>query len=595
MTRDRIEGEILVADDALEEAPGSLREGQLRENAERIHVGILADMGETDVIAKAFATRQIPVERRQVIANGARAALSRRWLFHFFRYSWHVLEPDTPLEINWHHRLLCDHVQGQLDDWKRKKRDPSYKIRAQNAAYNFAPGTTKSRVISVAAPSWMWIDFASWNVLCLSANPVVATRDAMFSRDVMTSDWYRSSFGVTWRIREDVDAKGNYRNTGGGSRVSLGITSRVVGARADCIIIDDANDMYEVFSEAKRREVNGKIDHAIWNRVNDQRACIRMEMQQRGHMNDATGHLVDKLGTMPSRGGVMHVPVPMEYDPRLRVTTPYGYHDPRRVPGESLHPARFTKEFLASERTRLGTFGFEAQYNQQPRVLEGNMFKRSYFRFFKLPCGPYAMNGERPARPEGCVRHDTHPAVVLAEKPNTRETHWTKRLDLDWCCLTVDATFGSTSDTASAVGLIVVGGKGAMRYVLDDYTDVMDFNDTLKYIEAALVAYPIIRRVLVEKKANGQAVIDMMKKKFVGFIALDPEGGKVARANVMVPAYESGNVLVREGAQWLAKHIEELAIFNKGPRDDRVDAMSQLMIYAEKGLSTAAAWEAMSR
>ena len=591
--RDDVEAIAAAAADALEEAPGSTREGKLREHADRLHVRALDQLGRDDVIAKARATRQLPAEQRALLATGARAELARRWLYHFFRYSWPLLEPDTPLELNWHHKLLCDHVQGQLDDWKRNKRNPAYRIRAQNGAYNFAPGTTKSRIISVAAPSWMWTSHPSWSVMCVSANPIVATRDAMFTRDIVTSDWFIASFGVTWTIRDDADARGNYRNTAGGSRVSLGITSRVIGVRFDALIIDDANDMFEVFSEAKRREVNGKIDHALWNRVNDQRACIRIEMQQRGHVDDATGHLIAKIGTNPRTGGIMHVPVPIEFDPTLKVETPYGYKDPRTVPGESLHPARFTAEFLAAERLRLGTFGFEAQYNQRPAPLEGNALRREHFRFFKLA----SANGARPSRPPGCVDHDTAPAQLLRNKPSgvAESAHWTLKLDLDWICVSVDASFGSTSQSASQVAIIVVGGKGALRYVLDDRTRVMDTNDMLDEIARVVADYPAARRVLVERKANGQAILDLFRRRFPGFIAIDPQGGKIARANAMVPTHEAGNIMLLDGAPWVAAHVEELSMFPNGPYDDRVDAMSQLISYAEQKLTVAAAWTALSR
>ncbi len=530
--------------------------------------------------------------QRVAIASGARATQCRRSLFHFLVRAWPTLEPDTPFETNWHHKLLCNHVQGQLVDWKLKKRNPHHVMRAQNAVYNFPPGTTKSRVISVKAPAWMWIDFPSWSVLCLSANPTVATRDASFTRDIVVSDWYRTMFAITWDIRDDADAKSNYKNTVGGSRVSLGITSRVVGARADCIIIDDANDMYEVFSESSRREVNGKIDHAIWNRVNDQRMCVRMEMQQRGHVNDASGHLISKLGTNVSKGGVMHVPVPMEYDPTLKVETPFGYDDPREKAGEPLHPIRFTKEFREAERVRLGTFGYEAQYNQKPAPLEGNLFKRDNFRFFRLAATTY-MPGHEPTRPLGCQSHEKAPAFVLGDKTGgvPKDAHWTKRLDLDWMMITIDASFGSTSQEASQVGLGVVGGKKAARFVFEDRTAVMDTPSMFDAIDKLIADYPAARRVLVERKANGNAIIQMFQRKYPGFIGCEPEGGKVARANAMAPAYESGNVMLLDGSSWLAQHVEELALFNRGPYDDRVDMMSQLMTYAETKLVTMSAWD----
>jgi hypothetical protein len=48
--------------------------------------------------------------------------------------------------------------------------------------------------------------------------------------------------------------------------------------------------------------------------------------------------------------------------------------------------------------------------------------------------------------------------------------------------------------------------------------------------------------VIVEDKANGPPSSTTLNKADPGFIAINPEGGKVARANAVTPLYEAGNV-----------------------------------------------------
>lgn len=570
------------------EAEGRLEFAQqIRVQAEReadasATVRIMQRAGMFRASASMPAAKRMTPEMRRRIAKAARAERARRSLAHFFQLGWHVLEPEVPLEFNWHHRLVCDVLQAMFVDWIRKQRDPAFRQRVRNVIFNLPPGTSKSRLISVFAPAWMWLHRPSFSFLCLSSNPDVAVRDAMFARDLVTSEWYRASFGVTWEIRDDVDAKGKYRNTMGGERTSRGFTSKIVGNRADGILIDDPNDMHDVFSEASRRETNSKFDNAIYNRVNDQRSSLRMMIQQRGHMLDLTGH----WRAIAKPGDLLHVPLPIEFDPENRCITPFG-SDPRTVLGESLHPVRFTPEFIASERLRLGTFGFEAQYNQRPQILEGGMFKRRYWNFFRPP-------GHEPIvlpRPAGC---HSRPPRILEHRIMPESAHWSERIVLDWMLLSVDATFGSTNADASNVGLLCIGGRGADRFIFDDRTDARDFTATCDAIEALCRDYPASKRVLIERRANGQAVIDVLGKRIAGLIPVEPMG-KMVGANAVLPAVEAGNWYLLEGASWLRPFVDEFALFNKGPKDDRVDALSQAAAYAERMLGALAKWQALAK
>jgi predicted phage terminase large subunit-like protein len=483
-------------------------------------------------------------------------------LAEFVRQGWHVLEPLN-IEWNWHHDALCANVQGMLEEWMAFRDGERLRMRWQNLVLNICPSTLKSRIVMVFAVAWMWLRCPQWSVLCVSANPANVTRDAESCRDLVTSKWYRETFRVEWKIRDDIDSKSKFATTAGGTRYSRGMLAKVTGIHVDCILLDDPDDANDVHSEAARRERAGKWE-AMGNRVNDLKACIRIILQQRVHVDDCTGDVL-------SRGGWLHASYALEFRDEWRRDTPF-YSDPRTLEGENMHPARFTPEVIAGERLRLGSQGFEAQYNQNPSPREGGMLKRLWFRWCRI-----ANRTPGPAkRPQGCSGDEARVIDV-----DTRG-----RMIVDWVTITVDATFGSLSDTASAVGLLVVAGIGHDRLVLDDKTKPMTFTQTKTAIRELLTAWPECTRVIVERKANGQAIIDDMEREFPGFIGVDPYGGKESRAAAMSPAIESGSVYLLEGAVWVDEFITELTVFPHGKRDDRVDSLSQLMAYFRESLDS---------
>jgi predicted phage terminase large subunit-like protein len=86
---------------------------------------------------------------------------------------------------------------------------------------------------------------------------------------------------------------------------------------------------------------------------------------------------------------------------------------------------------------------------------------------------------------------------------------------------------------------------------------------------------------LVEDKANGPAIIDTLGKAIPGLLAVNPEGGKIARAFAVQPTIEAGNVYLPDPsiAPWVHDFIEECASFPKGGTDDEVDAATQAINY----------------
>jgi predicted phage terminase large subunit-like protein len=547
--------------------------------------------------------------QRIAIARAADAELMRRSLSLFVQRSWHVLEPDTPLEWNWHHDALCDHVQAVLEDWIKKKADLfGFTQRIRNLVINLPPGTAKSRILMVHAVAWMWLRCASWKVLCISSNPENVTRDAELCRELVGSKWYRETFDVKWTIRDDIDSKKKYKLTAGGERLSRGLIAKFTGVRADAIFFDDPDDAHDVFSEASRKERASKWENAIYNRVNDKRSSVRIGLQQRVHEDDWSAQVL-------RQGTWAHLNIPMEFDPEHececgtcargreaplavgpradgddRVGTPIGWSDPRGAPGWSgsmvMHAARFPDEDLAEERVRLGTYGYECQYNQRPASLEGGMFRRGSLRWFAVAD---EQAGYDHPRPEGC--NQLVEATVL-----TRGAGGALYLDgepLDAVALSCDASHGSVEESASRTSFLVVGIKGALRFVLHDSTRLRTFTQTRDDL-VLLRAQFRCTHVLVENKANGRPVIEVLQDEVEGLIPIEVPGSKESRASAMMPALDAGQVLLRDGASWVDEFVAELCIFNHGKHDDRVDALSQLMTYFRAHAAPLKKWRAIA-
>ena len=567
--------------------------------------------------------------------------------------AWHVLEGGE-LDWNFHHDALCDHLQIMFEEWElagihgpkdtfapeheleverrlelwlKQAEDETradyvrgmiahwnkpiaeggcgrkrYKQRTTDAAINVGPISLKSRIVMVFGIAWMWLRNASWEVFCSSGTPSNVDRDSIATRDLVTSEWYKETFAIGWTIKEDLDRVSKWGTTAGGTREARGAGSKVTGIHADALLLDDPDDAAGVWSEASRRDIM-QFWRALGNRLKDPTRPVRVIVQQNLHEED--------LSTRCVADGMPRLAIPVEFAPGARAklyTMPFGWRDPRERELESLQPSRFTPEYIASERKRLGTHGFEAQYNCNPVPIGGGLFARKWFDFFRIEDAEEHERGDvlRP-RPTGCRgsggewgARELHPTYTLAKRKGQKfrnELSWmlgqiVAQLDLDWLTISVDATFGSKKATSSAVALIVVGGKGQRRFIFDVVARPMTFLETVAALRALIAKWPA-KKILIERKANGAALIEeltllMAESKVIGVDGvpvsivvepIEPEGGKESRAAAMMAAIEGGMVYLLEGAAWLEPFLGEVCVFPNSKRDDQVDALSQLMTF----------------
>jgi intein/homing endonuclease len=61
----------------------------------------------------------------------------------FVQLAWHVVEPTTTLEWNWHHGLICEILQGIFEEWEHAQDDDKYQQKIRNCIMNVPPGSLK--------------------------------------------------------------------------------------------------------------------------------------------------------------------------------------------------------------------------------------------------------------------------------------------------------------------------------------------------------------------------------------------------------------------------------------------------------------------
>jgi predicted phage terminase large subunit-like protein len=140
---------------------------------------------------------------------------------------------------------------------------------------------------------------------------------------------------------------------------------------------------------------------------------------------------------------------------------------------------------------------------------------------------------------------------------------------------------------------MAIAVRGANRYIRPDLTRArLDLPGTIAAVRAMTGRYPKTFSKLIEGKANGPAVIQMLRGEVSGLLDIEPEGGKVARANGASPELRSGNWFLPHPllAPWVGNpenptesgFLAEAVVFPFGPNDDMVDAWTQAGIWIQK-------------
>jgi predicted phage terminase large subunit-like protein len=290
-------------------------------------------------------------------------------------------------------------------------------------------------------------------------------------------------------------------------------------------------------------------------RANDATAR-RIVMHQRLAENDLIGFI---LSSTDGGAGWDRLTLPMEYEKTTYKTT-IGWEDPRKDEGELLWPERLPLSKVNKLKKDLGSFGYSAQYQQRPVSKEGGLIKKNWIKYYNVPFNSFTVR------------------------------------DFDVLVSSWDLSFSDQGDYT--VGE-VWGKKGPNKFLVDEVRGKWTFTEQLHQIEKLKEKWPTMRYILVENKANGAAVIDVLKKRLPGLLPIDPKtiggGDKEVRLSACALEFEAGNVYIpsQNICVWTKDWTEELTTFPKGKFDDRCDSVSQALnwIAAKMSHNTVVAYD----
>ncbi len=452
----------------------------------------------------------------------------RGTLAEYLELAWSQIEPGQEYCHNWHIDCYSEHCQAVLNGEIR------------NLVINVPPGFSKSIAMCVAFPTWAWARMPWLRWIFASFRESNSVRDARRSLELIRTPWYQDRWGDCYQIgpsgaegsripTRDPQVK-QIRTTKGGSRESTTVEGGITGSHCNIMVFDDPVNPRDIDRTTLESAIEARqlkfSTRWIAPGLNSE-----ITIMQRLHERDLAGHI---LATVT---GAVHVNLPMHYDSSRKCTTMW-FTDPRETEGELLDPARFTEEKVIELARDLTIMHARAQLEQDPTPESGSLFKREWFRYYKV--APKSL-------------HDY--------------------------CISVDCAFKDLA-TSDYVVIQVWARDDLHFYLLDQVRGKWDFPETLRQVKVVIKQWPQAFTKLIEDKANGSAIIQVLSKEVTGILPVTPEGGKVARANAVTKFFETFSVYFPELAPWCAQDLEpELLKFPRGKNDDQVDTMSQALTW----------------
>ena len=204
----------------------------------------------------------------------------RRSLHEFVQQAWHIVEPNREFRDGWHIRAIC----GQLERVARRE--------ITRLAINIPYRCSKSIIVSVMWPAWVWAHAPSHQWLCLSHTDGLATRDTRKMRNIVQSGW----FGERWPISfvKDQNQKTRFENDSNGQRIAAGLLSGYLGEGCDTLVCDDLQDRDRANSEVYRQATIEAFDEKACTRLNDPTTGAIVVIGQRLHERDIFGHIYEQ-------------------------------------------------------------------------------------------------------------------------------------------------------------------------------------------------------------------------------------------------------------------------------------------------------------
>jgi predicted phage terminase large subunit-like protein len=406
-----------------------------------------------------------------------------------------------------HHRYLCNTLQDCVEGKYR------------NVMVLMPPGSAKSFYTSVQFVCWYMGRFPRNWIIAASHTLGLAQSFGRRARNQFVTPQHRHVFDIG--LAEDSKAQALWHTSLGGQYFAAGVDKAIAGQRADLGLIDDPVSDRRAADSATMRQ------HAWDWYVNDflprlKPGAIQMLVMTRWNEDDLGGRILKRDG---ASWHVVEIPMEAKEDDVLG-----------RQPGERLWADYFTNDMV--ERAKLDQRGWYALYQQDPRPLEGNLFKMNKWALTDIPPAGQAVRAWD---------------LAATEETGSNDPSWTVGIKL----------------VRIPEGMLVVDDIVRLRGRPDEVEDaiVQTAKNDGFYVRIGLPQDP---------GQAGKAQVAYLTKKLFGFnVEASPESGdKVTRAMPIISQFNAGNVLIRRAA-WNDTFKDEIQVFPNGAYLDQVDALSR--------------------
>ena len=417
------------------------------------------------------------------------------------------------------HKVLCAICQNVVE---RVEKGQQVRI-----LLSTPPQVGKSSTLTECLPSWFIGRNPDLSCIITAYNADIAEKFGDRNRQKV-KDYGKDIFGI--EVSDSQDNKTLFQIKGHQGQIfSTGILGGLTSNPSALTIVDDP---FKNGIEVENVDLRNNVENVYWDSIETRTRKLGgaiIVIHTRWHEDDLIGRLAKKQGFI-----VINFPTVWEsgVDKLLH----------RKI-GETLCPELgMTTEWCEKTKANSGGRVWNALYQGKPYVEGGNIIQRKDIKFY---------------------------------------TKNTLPLTFEELTMSCDLSFGGTKTNNDPCCISIWGRLGGNHYLLKVINKKMTFTETLERIQYLCGEYPTLRKKIVEKKANGNATIEMLNQKIGGFLPFDPKSdSKETRFRLVAPFFESGNIYFpcEQIEPNIEEYVNQLLKFPSVAHDDFVDTCSQYLL-----------------
>ena len=456
---------------------------------------------------------------------------------------------------NWHHKCICEYMTSVFNG------------EITNLIINIPPSHSKTLIVIVLFTVWAFLNnprsrfiHASYSIdKSLENSGLVKTLfKVKFEPIKLDDDTWLFDLGTLFpkcMMDKRSGANNDWSNSSNGRFYATSAGGAITGFHAGltdeykkstkeykfsgAVLIDDPHKLQDISSKVRRETVHNWYFDVVAESRLATRKTPKVIIMQRAHPDDLCGRILNKQkNEESSEYTVLLIPGLISGDALLTSCLPYLTQQevelikPKRQ--YALWDIKKSKDqYLSMKRDNPSLFN--TQYQQNPGILEGNMFNISGFK-----------------------RHNNSDIPINEKKLGY---------------FTVDSAMKSNEDNDFTVIQYWVKCRSTL-YLVDQLRFKKEQPNILILLVEFMEKYkPQV--AYVEDKASGTGIIQYLESMNLPVEAFEPckfGGSKVNRAEIACQKANYCNISIPVEAVWINEFLEELTFFPKVTHDDQVDA-----------------------